>query len=286
MKKSRPIRENRDPRPKPPWASYTHMRVVALAAVGAATVLWWSQSRRRRASVREQYEELAGSYNERWAAYVQATLNAFMSCASEPLRDLTAGDCVLDVGTGTGAVPRAILRSFPGLKLSAADLSESMIETGRHECPAVDFVVAPAESLPFASGSFAAATTLSSLHFWTDPEKGLREMHLCLKPGGRVVLSDWCHDFVVCKMCAWYLWLTPGHSKADWSILTSRDVNGMLTKAGFVDVAFTTYKVEARVFGRWWLPRWGMMAFVARKAEQGSCAVGRDSREGRKRERE
>ena len=218
--------------------------------------------------VHEQYEKVAAEYDQRWETYVRATISAFMRHAKGPISRLRSGARVLDVGTGTGAVPKAITSDFPTLKVSGADLSQGMIDTARCECAASDFVVAPAENMPFPASYFDLVTSLSSLHFWTSPASGLKEIHRVLQPGGQLVLSDWCHDFTVCQFCGWYLWLTPGHSKADWAILKVRDVRRMLAAAGFVDVSCVTYKVDAHVFGRWWLPRWGMMAFVAHKLDK------------------
>jgi ubiquinone/menaquinone biosynthesis C-methylase UbiE len=215
--------------------------------------------------VREQYDDISSVYDERWDVYVRLTLKAFMRFVVAPLEELAPGARVLDVGTGTGAVPKALAERHLRLDLNGADVSEGMVEVARRECGACRFVVAPAEALPFEASSFAVITTLSSLHFWTDPAAGVREMHRVLAPGGQVIISDWCHDFMVCKCCSWYLWLMPGYSKADWSILGVCKVTDMLTAAGFVDVTVTTYKIDAHVFGRAWMPRWGMMSLSARK---------------------
>lgn len=37
---------------------------------------------------------------------------------------------------------------------------------------------------------------MSSFHYWPDPARALREIARVLRSSGRVVLTDWCNDFV------------------------------------------------------------------------------------------
>ena len=51
-----------------------------------------------------------------------------------------------------------------------------------------------------------------------------------LKPTGHLILSDWCHDYISCKLCSWYLWLAGYPS---YRIYSSREASAMLQEAGF-----------------------------------------------------
>jgi SAM-dependent methyltransferase len=125
---------------------------------------------------------------------------------------LTHAD-VLDVGTGTGVVVRRLAERHPLWTFTGVDISDGMLDVAKAHLPRHTFVLAGAENLPFPNESFDVIVTLSSFHFWSDSERGLAEIRRVLRPGGLLVLSDWCHDFWACKLCAWYLWLTPGYSK-------------------------------------------------------------------------
>ena len=222
------------------------------------------QPQRAASEVQEQYDRVAAQYDDRWAAYVRHTLEAFLA-RSQPIESLDSGSKVLDVGTGTGALVKALHAKYPTHCYSGVDISEKMIEEARGGVPDATFVHGSAEALPFPDSSFDAVVSLSSLHFWTNPAAGLQEMARVLRPGGVLIVSDWCHDYLVCKLCAWYLWLTPGHSRADWSILGSRAVAYMVSNAGLDTRPADCYEIDSRVFGKAWLPRWGMMAFTATK---------------------
>ncbi|UJA20121.1 class I SAM-dependent methyltransferase [Thermoleophilia bacterium SCSIO 60948] len=75
---------------------------------------------------------------------------------------------VVNVGAGTGSYEPDDAR------LLAVEPSAAMIAQrppGAH--PAV---LATAEALPLADGSFDAATAILSIHHWTDPRRGIEEM--------------------------------------------------------------------------------------------------------------
>ena len=212
------------------------------------------------------YDELATQYENRWESYIRVTVDACME-RCRPLEALGCPAKVLDVGTGTGALVKAMRARFPRFDVSGVDISENMLDVARTACPGCTFVLGAAEALPFADSSFDAVVSLSSLHFWRDRAAGLREIERVLRPSGVLILTDWCHDYLACKLCAWYLWLTPGHTKEEWSILGTREVLRMLASAGFTDnVDVDVYQIASHMFGNPWLPRWGLMTLVARAA--------------------
>lgn len=77
----------------------------------------------------------------------------------------------------------------------------------------VRLVQARAESLPFSGASFDLVASSSYFHYWALPGEALREIRRILKSGGRLVITDWCDDYLVCKVCDFVLRVTdPGHS--------------------------------------------------------------------------
>lgn len=75
---------------------------------------------------------------------------------------------VLNVGAGAGSYEP------DGCQVTAVEPSAEMI--GQRRRPAAEIVQGVAEDLPFDDGSFDASMAVLTIHHWTDPEKGLKEM--------------------------------------------------------------------------------------------------------------
>jgi len=213
-------------------------------------------------SVEEEYDSAAAAYDARWTVYINETVEAVLARALPSLQALPCGAVckMLDVGCGTGAFAAALQQRFPHWQIVCSDVSAEMLRhaLGRN----LSVVQASSESLPFSEASFDIVTTLSSFHFWTRPDLGLRELHRVLRPSGMLVLSDWSHDFVSCKLCTIYLWLF-GYPRQDWAILSAHDANKLLTVARFSISIADMHTIELRPFGWTVGPKWGMMTFVA-----------------------
>jgi ubiquinone/menaquinone biosynthesis C-methylase UbiE len=103
---------------------------------------------------------------------------------------------LLDVATGTGRVPLALLRGMTReITLVGADRSRGMLDEARTATEdtrdgEVIWVCADAMSLPFEDGSFDAVSCLEALEFVTDPRRALCEMIRVVKPGGVLWLSN------------------------------------------------------------------------------------------------
>src|SRR5262245_42995243 len=68
-----------------------------------------------------------------------------------------AGERVLDIGCGVGAVLRTIAEAHPGLRLAGIDAAATQIEAARRVLSGVgeaELVVGNAAALPWADGSF------------------------------------------------------------------------------------------------------------------------------------
>jgi demethylmenaquinone methyltransferase/2-methoxy-6-polyprenyl-1,4-benzoquinol methylase len=102
------------------------------------------------------------------------------------------GDRVLDVATGTGDLAIELARrTGAGGEVIGSDFSEAMLEHARAKAPeGVRFELADALALPYADGSFDAATVGFGARNFADVGRGLREMARVVRPGGRVVVLD------------------------------------------------------------------------------------------------
>jgi ubiquinone/menaquinone biosynthesis C-methylase UbiE len=100
-----------------------------------------------------------------------------------------AGQRVLDLGTGTGAVARALARR--GCEVTGLDPSpELLVAAARladEEGLAVRFVRGVAEAIEFPKDSFDIVTAAVCWH-WFDGERAASEIRRVLAPGGRLVI--------------------------------------------------------------------------------------------------
>ncbi len=94
---------------------------------------------------------------------------------------------MLDVATGTGRIPLALLRqpTFKG-KIIGLDRASMMLAVARRDLASqadrVLLIQADAMALPFASNSLPLVTCLEALEFLPDPNHGLAELIRVLKP--------------------------------------------------------------------------------------------------------
>ncbi|SDD15896.1 class I SAM-dependent methyltransferase [Ruegeria marina] len=103
---------------------------------------------------------------------------------------------VLDVACGTGVIARLVRdRVGPAGRVTGADLNPAMIAVARDRGPAgglgIDYVVAPAEDMPFEDAAFDLLFCQQGIQFFPDKPAALREMRRVTAPGGRLVLTCW-----------------------------------------------------------------------------------------------
>jgi SAM-dependent methyltransferase len=133
---------------------------------------------------------------ERWAGWYEDGARPLGEWFCRAV-DARPGLAVIDVGCGAGFPALAVAaRVRPGGRVVATDVSPDMtaVVARRARALALDGVsVRPADAaeLPFADGSFDAATCSTALMLCRDPVRAAAEMRRVLKPGGRLAVAVW-----------------------------------------------------------------------------------------------
>jgi ubiquinone/menaquinone biosynthesis C-methylase UbiE len=200
-------------------------------------------------TIQEQYNQLAHIYDWRWQRYITNTLSFFKAWAEIP-----PAAAILDVACGTGELERLLLNDNPDQTIVGVDLSEQMLSQARQKLSGysnVSFQQAAASQLPFSDQSFDVVVSANAFHYFPGPEMALKEMKRVLKPGGTVVMLDWCKDFLLCQVYDWVLKrLDPAYQQC----YTEAELQGLLKAAGFrID---RTQRIRLDVV-------WGLMAVSA-----------------------
>jgi demethylmenaquinone methyltransferase/2-methoxy-6-polyprenyl-1,4-benzoquinol methylase len=98
------------------------------------------------------------------------------------------GDRVLDAACGTGDLAIADLKAGAG-KVTGLDFSEEMLARARRKAP-LEWIQGDMLALPFADGTFDAATVGFGVRNVADLELALRELRRVLRPGGRLAILE------------------------------------------------------------------------------------------------
>ncbi len=159
---------------------YWQLVIAEGAYLGPRVVAWlydWS------ARAYDRIKSYDPAY-ERW--FLSTPLTRALQAVPHPL--------VLDVGTGTGRLPRLLLseEGFRG-RVIAVDYALRMLREAVRQLPADDrclWLQQEASRLPFADDTFTAVACLEVLEFTPHPRRTLQELVRVLQPGGLLLVSN------------------------------------------------------------------------------------------------
>ena len=140
---------------------------------------------------------------------VQSALQEFPQAAEALTRlmldqaHIQAGQRVLDVGCGFGGTIASLNQNWDGLALTGLNLDARQIERARQlvqprAANTIDWIVADACALPLAAESLDVVIAVECIFHFPSRQAFLKEAQRVLRPGGRLVLSD----FVPCRPLA------------------------------------------------------------------------------------
>jgi SAM-dependent methyltransferase len=109
------------------------------------------------------------------------------------LAGVSAGQTVLDVGCGPGALTGELVRRLGAVAVSAVDPSEPFLVAVRERYPGIEARLGSAEDLPFEDDAFDLSLAQLVVHFMKDPAAGLAGMRRVTRSGGVVAACVWDH---------------------------------------------------------------------------------------------
>lgn len=202
---------------------------------------------------REQsYEQFMG----RWSRLLAP---AFIEFA-----DLGPGGRVLDVGSGTGALSFALLKSAACEEVVGIDPSSSFVDFAIDQSAIgkAAFEVGDAQELRFEDGSFSHCLSLLVVNFIPDPEQAMREMVRVTESGGVIAAAVW--DYREGMEMLRVFWdeavaLDPGADSRDerhMPYCTEKELAGLWRSAGLQRVETAPLSIEQRFesFDAYWQP--------------------------------
>jgi demethylmenaquinone methyltransferase / 2-methoxy-6-polyprenyl-1,4-benzoquinol methylase len=143
------------------------------------------------------FDRIAGIYDPLNTAMTAGLHHRWRERAADQAH-VVPGARVLDVATGTGDLALELARRvWPNGEVVGSDFAEAMLDRARAKADRDDprrvrprFEWADATALPYADGSFDAATVGFGARNFDDLPRGLAEMARVVRPGGRVVVLE------------------------------------------------------------------------------------------------
>lgn len=151
------------------------------------------------------------------------------------LLTLTPGQKVLDVGCGIGGGDFYMAKTF-GVEVLGLDLSANMVDIAceralQEKLPQVQFEVADATKRVFPAGSFDVVYSRDTILHINDKLQLFKTFYSWLKPGGKVLISDYC-----CGEKPWSPQFQAYVKQRGYVLYTPQKYGQFLEEAGFSSV--------------------------------------------------
>jgi trans-aconitate methyltransferase len=162
-----------------------------------------------------------------------------MAAGLVDLLEAHAGQCILDLGCGTGHLTRKIAET--GAIVVGVDRSPDMIRQAREAYPKLQFEVMDAREISFAQ-PFDAVFSNATLHWIKEPERVVSGIAQVLKPGARFVAEFGgkgnVKELMAAMERAWHK-LNMGEAPKPWYYPSIAEYTGLLEQHG-LEVTYAT----------------------------------------------
>jgi SAM-dependent methyltransferase len=184
------------------------------------------------------YDSYMGRYSSRLAP-------AFAEAAG-----VAAGQTVIDVGCGPGALTNHLVALLGPAAVRACDPSPTFVEACSTRHPGVVVKPGRAESIPYPTDDVDHAMAQLVLHFVSDAEQAAREMARVVRPGGRVSACVWDFDEGMEMLRRFWdaaLTIDPDAPDEARTLRFGRpgEIVGLFTAVGLVDIAESNLEVTS-----------------------------------------
>ncbi len=146
------------------------------------------------AAIQRMFAEVAPGY-DRANRVLSLGIDVLWRKRAVQVAAVRPGERALDVCAGTGDLSLTLARA--GAEVVGTDFCAPMLERARGKAGRAGdrrprFLCADAMALPFPDGAFDLATVAFGIRNVSEPVTALREMARVVRPGGRVVVLEFC----------------------------------------------------------------------------------------------
>jgi ubiquinone/menaquinone biosynthesis C-methylase UbiE len=128
---------------------------------------------------------------------------------------------ILDAGCGTGMLLGPLLEKAK--LVIGIDMSTKMLCAAKKRAPGASLVLADADNLPFADGSFDVVVSVTLLQNMPNPNRTVREIARVIRPGGTAIITSLKRKHSEKQLSGWVSDASLEPLKV-WGILNSEDI--------------------------------------------------------------
>ncbi len=195
---------------------------------------------KRKTLMKETFDTVSSGYDNGALRFFPASAE-HMAASLE----LCGDERVLDVACGTGHATLAIAKKLKRGRVTAVDFSSGMLDQAHRKAGSlalqnIDFLERDMQALGFPAGSFDVAVCAFGIFFVEDMVAQLAHIASTVKPGGRVIISNFqesyfhpLKDLMVKRLEAYGVQMPPQTWKR---IATDAGCRELFTKAGLTDI--------------------------------------------------